>query len=115
MKKNRYNMIGRRVVILFTFLFSLLTSFAQYEKWGGVYYAYPIESGQATPFIQDAPEGFEPFYISHYGRHGSRWVTSDNRYIWVNQQFEDQKNLTKLGKDALLRLSPFSRPCCCLH
>ena len=78
--------------------------FAQYEKWGGVYYAYPIESGQTTPFIQPAPEGYEPFYISHYGRHGSRWLTSDARYIWVNDQFADTKNLTKLGKDVRKRL-----------
>ena len=78
--------------------------FAQYEKWGGVYYAYPIESGQDTPFIQDAPEGYEPFYISHYGRHGSRWLTSDARYTWVNDQFADTKNLTKLGKDVRKRL-----------
>lgn len=78
--------------------------FAQYEKLGGVYYAYPIETGTGTPSLQTAPEGFEPFYISHYGRHGSRWLTNDNRYIWVNQQFEDQKNLTKLGKDVRKRL-----------
>ena len=78
--------------------------FAQYEKLGGVYYAYPIETGTGTPSQQTAPEGFEPFYISHYGRHGSRWLTNDNRYIWVNQQFEDQKNLTKLGKDVRKRL-----------
>ena len=67
--------------------------FAQYEKMGGVYYAYPA----TKTTLADAPEGYEPFYISHYGRHGSRWLTSDNRYIWVNQHFEDQKNLTKLG------------------
>ena len=23
--------------------------------------------------IADAPKGYEPFYISHYGRHGSRY------------------------------------------
>lgn len=80
-------------------------SFAQYEKLGGVYYAYPIESGIEKPVLQPAPEGYEPFYISHYGRHGSRWLTNDNRYIWVNQQFEDQKNLTKLGKSVRKRLA----------
>ena len=74
--------------------------FAQYEKMGGVYYAYPA----TKTTLADAPKGYEPFYISHYGRHGSRWLTSDNRYIWVNQHFEDQKNLTKLGKDVRKRL-----------
>ena len=73
---------------------------AQYEKMGGVYYAYPV----TKTTLADAPEGYEAFYISHYGRHGSRWLTNDNRYIWVNRHFEDQKNLTKLGKDVRRRL-----------
>ncbi|MBQ1669303.1 MAG: histidine-type phosphatase, partial [Prevotella sp.] len=72
---------------------------------GGVYYAYPVESGDVAPDIKSAPEGYEPFYISHYGRHGSRWLTNDNRYIWVNKHFEDQKNLTKLGKSVRKRLA----------
>ena len=58
----------------------LMTSplYAQYEKWGGVYYAYPVTQTQ----LAEAPEGYEPFYISHYGRHGSRWLPNDERYIW---------------------------------
>lgn len=78
--------------------------FAQYEKWGGVYYAYPIETGTDKPQLQSAPAGYEPFYISHYGRHGSRWLTNDARYTWVNEHFADTKNLTKLGKDVRKRL-----------
>lgn len=34
---------------------------------------YP-DSGLPAP--GDAPEGYEPFYISHYGRHGSRAMTA---------------------------------------
>ena len=78
--------------------------FAQYEKWGGVYYAYPIETGTDKPQQLSAPAGYKPFYISHYGRHGSRWLTSDARYTWVNEHFADTKNLTKLGKDVRKRL-----------
>ena len=101
MGKNCLNMVFRRVMVLLPFyLFTLLPSHAQYEKMGGVYYAYPVTQTK----LVDGPEGFEPFYISHYGRHGSRWVTSDARYLWVNQHFEDQKNLTKLGKDVRKRL-----------
>ena len=70
------------------------------EQMGGVYYAYPVEKTE----LAEAPEGYEPFYISHYGRHGSRWLTNDNRYLWVNQHFEDKKNLTKLGKSVRKRL-----------
>ena len=59
---------------------------SKYDRWGGVYYAYHApEDAKLTP----APEGFRPFYISHYGRHGSRWLPSDSRYEWVNSQFAD--------------------------
>lgn len=34
------------------------------------YLAYPTPVGKLTP----SPKGYEPFYISHYGRHGSRWL-----------------------------------------
>ena len=101
MRKNRFDMVFRRVAIVLPFcLFAFLPIFAQYERMGGVYYAYPV----TQTHLETAPEGLEPFYISHYGRHGSRWVTNDKRYVWVNQQFEDQKNLTKLGKDVRKRL-----------
>ncbi len=46
---------------------------------GGVYYAYPGPSGVQTK----APKGYEPFYISHYGRHGSRWLIADEDYVRV--------------------------------
>ncbi len=35
---------------------------------GGIYTSYPDGQKAVTP----APEDYEPFYISHYGRHGSR-------------------------------------------
>ena len=87
------------MAILFC-LFTFLPLFAQYEKLGGVYYAYPM----TETTLADAPEGFEPFYISHYGRHGSRWLPNDKRYVWVNKQFEDKNRLTKLGKNVRRRL-----------
>jgi hypothetical protein len=77
------------------------TLFAQYEKMGGVYYAYPVTETE----LAAAPEGYQPFYISHYGRHGSRWMTSDQRYEWICRQFDDTKNLTKLGKDVRRRMA----------
>ena len=27
-----------------------------------------------------APKGYVPFYFTHYGRHGSRWLIGDNDY-----------------------------------
>ena len=94
-------MVLRRVVVaLPLYLFALLPISAQYEKLGGVYYAYPVTETTLTA----APDGYEPFYISHYGRHGSRWLPNDKRYIWVNKQFEDKNRLTKLGKNVRKRL-----------
>ncbi|MBP3211981.1 MAG: histidine-type phosphatase, partial [Prevotella sp.] len=73
------------------------------EQLGGVYYAYPVSA--STPVANVAvPAGYEPFYISHYGRHGSRWLPDDERYEWVLAQFADTKNLTPLGKNVRRRL-----------
>ena len=106
MGKRDMEMVLRRIAIIIPFyLFIFLPLSAQYEKLGGVYYAYPIESGASSPLLQLAPEGYEPFYISHYGRHGSRWLPNDERYIWVNEQFANKKNLTKLGKNVRKRLA----------
>ena len=101
MGKNSINMILRRVTILLPFyLFTVLPLSAQYEKLGGVYYAYPV----TETTLVDVPEGYEPFYISHYGRHGSRWLPNDKRYTWVKKQFEDKNRLTKLGKSVRKRM-----------
>lgn len=74
------------------------------EKTGGVYYAYPSSQiNKKTP----VPTGYEAFYISHLGRHGSRYLISDEDYKWVIALFEDadkQKALTPLGKNVLERL-----------
>ena len=70
------------------------------EKTGGVYYAYPESSTQ----IVHIPDGFSVFYISHYGRHGSRWLPDEQRYEWVNAQFDNDANLTPFGKNIKKRL-----------
>lgn len=65
------------------------------EQMGGVYYAYPVRNVLINPA---PPEGYQPFYISHYGRHGSRWLPSDSRYEWVVSQFADKRRLTAEGR-----------------
>ena len=72
-----------------------------WEQLGGVYHAYPERSGSDFR----VPEGFVPFYISHYGRHGSRWLTNDSRYEWVIGHFADKQNLTPLGRNVARRLA----------
>lgn len=78
------------------------TAHAQYEKYGGVYYAYQAPKVKYTP----VPKGYKPFYISHYGRHGSRWMPKDSRYEWIAAQFEDESNLTDFGLEVKHRLQP---------
>ncbi len=86
----------RRCNIIFWMLWMALTAGAQKtrEQMGGVYYAYPpVEQIEQVA----VPDGYQPFYISHYGRHGSRWLPSDERYEWVMSQLADRNNLTKTG------------------
>ena len=42
------------------------------ERAGGVFASYVVPNAGPTK----APKGYKPFYISHYGRHGSRYHTS---------------------------------------
>ena len=77
---------------------------ADLNKAGGVYLAYPKVEAKQTP----APKGYKPFYVSHYGRHGSRYLLGDRDYLWIIQlmQKADSVNgLTPLGKDVLTRLT----------
>ena len=46
---------------------------------GGNYYCYPW-LGVEAPALSPAPEGYVPFHLEHYGRHGSRWHIGDYNY-----------------------------------
>lgn len=91
-----------------TFILYVLCGLSAYpqqtpEQTGSIYYAYPAPSGASTA----PPEGYAPFYISHYGRHGSRWMTADERYTEVISVFDSLyqcSGLTPLGADVRGRL-----------
>ena len=73
------------------------------NKTGGVYYAYPVSETQNTK----APKGYKPFYISHYGRHGSRFLISQRDYYSVYNVLEKADKagtLTALGKNLMGRI-----------
>lgn len=72
-----------------------------YQRMGGIYYAYPVPPADC---FAPAPEGYRLVCLSHYGRHGSRWMTSDKRYEWLWKQFEDEKLLTRRGRGVRSRL-----------
>lgn len=67
------------------------------ERSGGIYYAYPVAADSLAP----VPAGFEPLYVSHYGRHGSRWVIDMSIYPKVLGELRRQAeadNLTAQGQ-----------------
>ena len=77
--------------------------FACPEKSGNIYYNYYYVPQDYTP----APEGYEPFYLSHYGRHGSRWLTSASYYNEVKEVFDAASAegvLTPFGEDVYKRV-----------
>ncbi|MBO7609596.1 MAG: histidine-type phosphatase [Muribaculaceae bacterium] len=53
---------------------------SNYNRSGSNHYAYPIPVDIPVPELSAAPAGYEAFYMSHYGRHGSRWLTSSKTY-----------------------------------
>lgn len=62
------------------------------DKAGGNHYNYPFSEYS----VAKAPKGYEPVYISHYGRHGARYITNSAKYDTVAKLLEHGK-----GKDAL--------------
>lgn len=105
----------RRHFLLIAAQILLLQAFAQQavieqfrttpEKSGGVYYAYP-----GAPAVKPTtpPSGYVPFYISHYGRHGSRYMLSDRDYtklIAMLQNADTAGVLTPLGKEKLAQMN----------
>lgn len=68
---------------------------------GGVYLAYPITDDSQVSFTK-APKGYKPFYVSHYGRHGSRFLINDADYLKPLEVLDlsyFSANLTPKGKE----------------
>lgn len=68
----------------------------------GLHYAYPGPQSVQTP----APRGYKPFYISHFGRHGSRWHINERDYtgpVAVLEAARDAGVLTPVGADVLAK------------
>ena len=73
------------------------------EKSGGIYFAYPVTADEEVT----VPEGFRPVFLTHYGRHGSRWCLKDYQYVFADSVFAMQErigNLTPLGRDVQRRV-----------
>lgn len=71
-----------------------------FHEAGGNYYCYPwleVNPPAQTP----APEGYVPFHLEHYGRHGSRWHIGNNNYdrpYKLLKKAHEAGKLTPLGE-----------------
>lgn len=90
-------------IVLLVCLFGLLCGlhaqtaqeeiYADVRRSGGNYYAYSeVENWVLTPALQ----GYKPFYISAYARHGSRFLISDGSYTSPLQTLKAADQLGKL-------------------
>lgn len=96
------------LLLVFALMLSLTISAQQARKdfkkditlSGSNYVAYPGPQKKLTP----APKGYEPFYISHYGRHGSRFLIGTNDYdkpFNILNKAKAQGVLTAKGEETL--------------
>ena len=60
-------------------------------RWGGTFAMYP----EGQPLPPRPPRGYKPFYISHMGRHGARFVDGSKFYP---QMFELWKTADEKGQ-----------------
>ena len=66
------------------------------ERYADVFHSYEAPAAIAdTP----APKGYEPFYVSHYGRHGSRYHTSLKPVTRVSELFDSLDSLGLLTEE----------------
>ena len=72
------------------------------ERYAGSY--SPYRYGDLTD--TDAPSGYKPFYISHYSRHGSRYLIHEEDFDVVAslEEYADEGHLTDKGMKLLADL-----------
>ena len=102
-----------RMAMLLVMLATILTASAQKARQefkeniyrsGSNYYAYP---GPKQLQLTKAPKGYVPYYISHYGRHGSRHLINNGDYDNAYKPLMRADSLGKLtayGKEILERV-----------
>ncbi len=72
-------------------------------KFAGSVYEYIAPTEPLTP----APKGFKPVYLTHFGRHGSRFLDNASNYdrpYNILKDADDAGALTDFGKDVLRRV-----------
>ncbi|MBO4584984.1 MAG: hypothetical protein J5675_00070 [Bacteroidales bacterium] len=69
--------------------------YANPDRAGGVYCPYP--EGQPSP--AKAPKGYKPFYLSHIGRHGSRYAIGSKIYTEIYDVWKDAADKGNLAPE----------------
>ena len=109
-------MTKRLLMILLSGCFALTTSAqtAREEIEANKYLAgsnyLDYNRQMTTQPLTPAPKGYVPFYMSHYGRHGSRWLISKDSYTSVVEPMQKARKYGKLtakGEEVLGQLETF--------
>ena len=105
--------MNRKLTILSLMVGLSLTAMAQTSRTelrahldlaSGNYANYPNPTGHVTP----APSGYEPFYVTHYGRHGARYQTGSKSFRYTIAKLDTAKTLgllTPFGEEILRKLN----------
>ncbi len=100
----------KRIVFSLISLAVLLSAYAQSPREeilanrnlaASNYLAYP---GPTQQKMTPAPKGYKPFYLSHYGRHGSRYHIGKGAYhdaLNILSKADSLGKLTDMGRDVL--------------
>ena len=76
------------------------------HQLAGNLFSYPYVE-EVPPAQTAPPEGYKPFHIEHYGRHGSRWLIGPEDYLVPVNKLEKAERagkLTPLGEKTLAAL-----------
>ena len=79
---------------------------ADWLKCSGLDNVYDLSPKPSTP----APKGYEPVYVSHYGRHGSRYAYTEKAYTVMLDMLREAApagNLTERGEQLRSDLEAF--------
>ena len=113
-------MIRRRIAMLAGLVLLASPAFSQpareaieadVNRAGGVYYMYPFVEHTVTA----PPKGYTPVYLSHYGRHGARYLLNDtqyNRSLDVLRAAHGQQALTETGENLFREASAYFEETC---
>ena len=100
----------KNLLIIFLSLFAVPafchTNTPEGHRLAGNLLAYPYVDS-LSPKLTPSPEGYEPFHMEHYGRHGSRWLIGADDYLVPVKNLEKAEKagkLTPLGRETLEEL-----------